>query len=259
MSGSDEAEGGEANAPPGPSAAEERQNLEALRRWAGRPQPVKAKVEVGEDGGLSIGAPHDDVTSYAVRVADAVGTSSTAFALRQVDHLAAMIPASNKNPERALNGMLAAVEGVKPENEAEGMLATQMAATHSAAMSCLARVAQAETMPNMEAAGKLASRLLRTYTMQVEALTKMRRDGEQKVKVEHVHVYEGGQAIVGNVETGGGGTKKHGSQPHAPLDPRALAFAPVEPLLCDDAGREPVPVPRGEREGALPNARRRQG
>ena len=35
--------------------------------------------------------------------------------------------------------------------------------------------------------------------MQVEALAKLRRGGEQTVRVEHVHVYPGGQAVVGNV------------------------------------------------------------
>jgi hypothetical protein len=37
----------------------------------------------------------------------------------------------------------------------------------------------------------------------VEALAKLRRGGEQTVRVEHVHVHEGGQAIVGNVMSRG--------------------------------------------------------
>jgi hypothetical protein len=38
-------------------------------------------------------------------------------------------------------------------------------------------------------------------------LKRYRSKGEQKVVVEHVTVNEGGQAIVGNVETGGGGSR----------------------------------------------------
>ena len=34
-------------------------------------------------------------------------------------------------------------------------------------------------------------------------------DREQKVTVEHVHVHHGGQAIVGNVSTGGGDDTKN--------------------------------------------------
>ena len=62
--------------------------------------------------------------------------------------------------------------------------------------------------------GNVASKLLRTYTAQVEALAKLRRKGEQKVRVEHVHVHPGGQAIVGAVNhtpgpgIGGGETEK---------------------------------------------------
>ena len=46
-----------------------------------------------------------------------------------------------------------------------------------------------------------------TFAAQVEALKRYRSKGEQKVVVEHVTVNEGGQAIVGNVETGGGGSR----------------------------------------------------
>jgi len=41
---------------------------------------------------------------------------------------------------------------------------------------------------------------------QMEALKKYRTGGQQKMIVEHVHVNEGGQAIVGNVNPGGGGS-----------------------------------------------------
>ena len=35
----------------------------------------------------------------------------------------------------------------------------------------------------------MAIKLLRTYTAQLEALAKLRRGGEQTVRVEHVHVH----------------------------------------------------------------------
>jgi hypothetical protein len=40
-------------------------------------------------------------------------------------------------------------------------------------------------------------KLSRTYATLVEALNRHRGKGQQKVTVEHVHVHEGGQAIVG--------------------------------------------------------------
>ena len=96
------------------------------------------------------------------------------------------------------------------------MLAGQMAVTHALAMELMGRAYRAEHIPQLEANGALATKLLRTYVAQVEALAKRRRGGEQTVRVEHVHVHPGGQAIVGSVtHQGGGGERKDGGQPHA--------------------------------------------
>ena len=46
-----------------------------------------------------------------------------------------------------------------------------------------------------------AARLLRAYAIQVEALRRLRNGGSQTVRVEHVHVNEGGQALIGNVNS----------------------------------------------------------
>lgn len=47
-----------------------------------------------------------------------------------------------------------------------------------------------------------ATRLMRLYTEQLEAMAKLKgKSTQQKVIVEHVHVHSGGQAIVGAVRT----------------------------------------------------------
>ena len=51
----------------------------------------------------------------------------------------------------------------------------------------------------------MLNKLARTFSSQVEALKKYRSTGEQNIRVQHVNVSEGGQAIVGKVQTGGGG------------------------------------------------------
>ena len=103
-------------------------------------------------------------------------------------------------------------------------------------------------IPEYQTAGNLAIKLSRTFTMQIEALAKLRRGGEQTVRVEHVHVHNGGQAIVGNVTgaAGGGGPLRNHSQPHATGDSRALVLAPGSPVLCKDPERETVPVTSSE-------------
>jgi hypothetical protein len=45
-----------------------------------------------------------------------------------------------------------------------------------------------------------ASRLPRAYAMQMEVFRRLRNGGQQWVRVEHVHVNDGGQAIIGNVK-----------------------------------------------------------
>jgi hypothetical protein len=49
-----------------------------------------------------------------------------------------------------------------------------------------------------------ATKLMRTFTAQVEALQKIRNKGQQKITVQHVQVGQGGQAIIGDVSHGGG-------------------------------------------------------
>jgi hypothetical protein len=77
-----------------------------------------------------------------------------------------------------------------------------------------------------DSSGNLAIKLLRTYATLMETLQRYRGKGEQKVVVEHVHVHEGGQAIVGNVHQVGGPTKTE-ERPHQPSlmnrAPRCLA------------------------------------
>ena len=46
--------------------------------------------------------------------------------------------------------------------------------------------------------GSAAARLMRAFATQVEVLRRLRNGGQQFVRVEHVHINDGGQAVVGN-------------------------------------------------------------
>src|ERR1700730_14594751 len=101
----------------------------------------------------------------------------------------------------AIFGFLA---GVNPKDALEGMMAAQLFASHAAAMECYRRA----MLPEQTAEGRQtnlaqAAKLTRANAALVEALAKHRGKGQQKVIVEHVHVYQGGQAIVGQVTPGG--------------------------------------------------------
>jgi hypothetical protein len=117
-----------------------------------------------------------------------------------------------------------------------------------------------ETIPQQDSAALTLSRLQRAFTTQMDALSNMRRGGRQKVVVEHVHVYPGGQAIVGNVtHPGRGVSDENGGQSHATDDKRAIAASGSVPMWCPDPPREALPVPSCEGQEALPDARRGAG
>jgi transposase InsO family protein len=84
-----------------------------------------------------------------------------------------------------------------------------------------------------------ANKLSRTYTTLLEALNRHRGKGQQKVTVEHVHIHEGGQAIVSNVESPGGGfLSKSEERPHA------LTHAPGQEVRSANTEREAMPIAR---------------
>ena len=133
----------------------------------------------------------------------------SAFGTADFDHAQLMLSgvidaASNGSPpsEKDINEALAAVTGIGANDEIEGMLATQMVATHRAVVTALRRLKRSGPIFMQDSNGNLAVKLLRTFMMQVETLQRYRGKGQQKVTVEQVHVNDGGQAIVGAVSPG---------------------------------------------------------
>jgi hypothetical protein len=196
---------------PEPGERQQRSTSEARDRHKDRRGQVS--VHPGEvEGQMRIlGAPHSDLEGWEMRLRNAFGTASLDFA--QAEFVRVLIANGTKSDDvvpQLFNGALAAIDGVRPRNEIEAMLAGQMVVTHTLALELLGRARAATHIPQADAAGNLAIKLLRTFTAQTEALAKLRRGVEQTVRVEHVHVHSGGQAVVGNVahhpklEDGGG-------------------------------------------------------
>jgi hypothetical protein len=135
------------------------------------------------------------------------------------------------------------LQGIAPRDELEGMLAAQMFACHNAAMECHRRaMIPDQSHEAWKAQLSQANRLSRTYASLLEALNRHRGKGQQKMTVEHVHVHDGGQAIVGNVQQGGGSHEKEKEQP----DAKAITHAPQPEMRREDTQREPVPRTRDE-------------
>ncbi len=113
-----------------------------------------------------------------------------------------------ENPDQILNLALQQMDSLKPQSHLESMLIGQMMQVNEAVAKCMTLAfLKEQTFAGKELNANLAIKFHRTFVSQIEALQKLRGKGGQKVTVEHVHVHEGGQAIVGNVNhaPGGGG------------------------------------------------------
>lgn len=104
-----------------------------------------------------------------------------------------------------------AATSMEARSPLEKMLAHQMALTHACAfrfmhtaMDYLGRANGSGTAA-AEAARltNAACRLMDAYRQALLAIQRLRTGGTQMVTVQHVHVGEGAQAVIGNVQTGG--------------------------------------------------------
>ena len=142
--------------------------------------------------------------------------------------------------EKQYSATVAALVGIGPKDELEGMMAAQLIAAHNAAMECYRRAMIGEqTFEGRRDNLAQANKLSRTYTVLLDALNRHRGKGQQKVTVEHVHVHAGGQAVVGMVQARGGGEpSKSEDQPHA----KRIGHAPQPAMWSANEDREPVPI-----------------
>jgi hypothetical protein len=158
-----------------------------------KPRSVVADNTSDRDGGLKrIGGSRSDRwnTMVGIQAVEALWTKTSAPETR----------------DRQLSATVAALAGIAPKDELEGMMAAQLVAAHNAAMECYRRaMIGGQTFEGRRENLNQASKLSRTWTTLLEALNRHRGKGQQKVTVEHVHVHSGGQAVVGTVERPGGG------------------------------------------------------
>ncbi len=218
-----------------------------LKQRDSRPNAPRLSVKSKPNQPLEISHLHP---ADGAGLALAFGTIEAGVANILLDSLinAACDGASNRPPsEQDVNGVLAAVHGIRANDEIEAMLAVQMVATHFAATRALRRLKGSDTIPQQDSNGNLAAKLLRTFAAQTEALQRYRGKGQQKVTVEHVHVHTGAQAIVGSVSQGGRDNDENRGQPRAPENRGAIPFAPGATLPSEDATRDAVPVASGRR------------
>lgn len=217
-----------------PRTPEQTALIDRLRsRRRARPAP---KVKSDAKG---IAPANVDGVLWAAQVADAVGVEDHDLMLRLVSQTAHCV--RGEDEAGSWNVALAGVASVAPRDGTEAMLASQMVATHNAAMMFLRRAGNAEILDHMTASGGLAVKLLRTYAAQVEALGRYRNGGKQQVVVQHQHVaVNANQAAVAfGCAPGGGGKVESNGQPHA----EQITHAPIAPMRGTHPGIDALSVP----------------
>jgi hypothetical protein len=179
-------------------------------------KPVKFKEVKGESGKVSIDIEYPDGQLREAKMSEALGTADhdlSNYLLAQVagtfEGTVSSDGHDNKAALAAINMAMAILNGIQPQDEIEGMLAVQMIGVHNVAMAAIRRgMLKDQTFVGRQANTDQATKMLRTFVAQMEALKKYRTGGQQKMIVEHVNVNEGGQAIVGTVNQGGGKNEK---------------------------------------------------
>ena len=178
----------------------------ALKGYAERAPRLKA---VKADGCVTLKPNHPDEATGYFLLMEAIGTTDLDFTLGLIGQLANAGSKDGEVDVGRVNFMLSIIEATKPRDQVEAMLAAQMAAVHTAIMTFSRRLRQVETIQQQDSAERAFNKLARTFTAQVETLKRYRSRGDQTVRVEHVTVNEGGQAIVGNVSHGGRGSPEN--------------------------------------------------
>jgi hypothetical protein len=156
---------------------------------------------------------------------------------------------------RQCTATVAALVGIEPRDELEGMMAAQLIAAHHAAMECYRRAMIGDqTFEGRRENLAQANKLSRTYATLLEGLNRHRGKGQQKVTVEHVHVHAGGQAVVGTVENPGPALGKS-RETEGRINAKQIGHAPQRAMRRANEERQPVPV-ASDAERPVPDARR---
>lgn len=118
------------------------------------------------------------------------GSRSIAFADRLAEQVALCqpLPADEAGRERCMAATLAALKAIGPQNGMEGLLAGQMAAAHSIALTLTAQAFHGAASKEAELFLRQGLRAMGVYVRQMEAMARQRGRRRQSLRIEHEQV-----------------------------------------------------------------------
>jgi len=153
--------------------------------------PIKVQIENGDVKGMTLAKDCDVRTVFQKLTA----TNDQDLALSIYSFGVEAMPNGIKL-ESNTNATLQALAEAEPKDATESRLCLQANALYAQGMKYLSRAEDQDMMCHAEHYMKFALKLLRLHNETVEALNKYRRQGEQRVTVQHFHVNDGGQAAI---------------------------------------------------------------
>jgi hypothetical protein len=103
--------------------------------------------------------------------------------------------------EATLNAAIALIASVQPRSELEAVIAVEIAATAFASFKFLHLCLRHQQDTYIDVWGGHAIRLIKLELELIQALDQHRRGNKQTVRVEHVHIDAGAQAVLGIVNS----------------------------------------------------------
>lgn len=140
------------------------------------------------------------VSSWSV----ALGVSDEVAATLMSQALNCCIPV-NETPTDHWDCILALLCSFEPRNSKEAMIAIQAVGMHYHAADLLAKAVKSDFLDTKEQYLKVAVKISKHFSAQLEVLKKLRSKCDQRIVVERVNVHSGAQAVVGHIEATGGG------------------------------------------------------
>lgn len=247
-----------------PTEAEARMVDRVARRQEEGRAPRYA-IDQSKPGVVRTSADHSNYAVWQAALCDTFGTGDFSLAnemASQVMNAVHFKGASAPINQAEWNAAVAMIHGIGPRDPAEAMLAVQMVAAHHAALECMRRAMEQSPsrIDQFQKLSNTATKLLRTFPAQMEALKRYRSKGEQRVVVQHQHVNVSAEQAAVQVNApanirGEGVNIISEDQPHAP-ELAALAYAPMPPMWSQNPEGNAVPVASSGGPEAMPDARR---
>jgi hypothetical protein len=154
-------------------------------------------------------APAGEHSEFMEDLSSIMAGTEQGLALSFLNSTVRAVPSRDDGKLTAANDALAAIAALAPKDTLETMMACSIVALHQHAMDLLGRVGSSPLSGVSEVRLNLSNKIFRQFLAHVKALDAHRRQSQptqQHIIVEHISIENGGQmAIMGQVQTGGGG------------------------------------------------------